>query len=66
MVLFNKFNVIKSTFPNRERQYYDLSELLRHSPRNIITLVYEDNRDLFDLAIVKYWFDDNTINGAIR
>lgn len=64
MVLFNKFNVIKSTFPNGEKQYYDLSDLLRHSPRNIITLVYEDNRDLFDLAIVKYWFDDNAINGA--
>lgn len=64
MVLFNKENIVIGRFPNGERQYLNLSELLRYSPSNVITLIYENNEDLFDLAIVKNWFDDNAINGA--
>lgn len=64
MVLFNKVNVVKNRFKNGEKQYFDLSEFLRYSPRNIITLIYENNEDLFDLAIIKKWFDDNSINNA--
>lgn len=64
MVIFNKVNVVKGRFPNGEIQYYDLSELLRYSPRNIVSLVYENNEDLFNLAMVKNWFDDHVINNA--
>lgn len=64
MVTFNKINVVKGKFPNGENQYYDLSELLRYSPRNIVSLVYENNEDLFNLAMVKNWFDDHAINGT--
>lgn len=64
MVLFNRHEIIKGYFPNGEKQYYDLADLLRYSPRNIVSLTYENNEDLFDLAMIKYWFDDNAINGA--
>lgn len=62
MVLFNRHEIIKGYFPNGEKQYYDLADLLRYSPRNIVSLTYENNEDLFDLAMVKHWFDDNAIN----
>lgn len=58
MLLFNKFNVVKSIFPNNEKQYIDLTSIIRSSPTNIFTLIFEDNSDLFDLMIMKKWFDD--------
>lgn len=64
MVFFNGNDIIKGRFPNKERQYYDFSEVLRDKQRNIITVIFENNEDLFDLAMIKYWFDDHAINGA--
>lgn len=64
MVLFNGNNIIKGKFPNKEKQYYDFSEVLRDRQRNMITVIFENNEDLFDLAMIKYWFDDHAINGA--
>ena len=64
MILFNGNNIIKGRFPNGEKQYYDFSESLRYKQRNIIEVIFEDNEDLFDLAMIKYWFDDHAINGA--
>lgn len=58
MVLFNQNNVVKGIFPNSEKQYCDLKEEIRTAPDNIFTLIYEDNSDLFDLMIMKKWFDD--------
>lgn len=58
MLLFNKFNVVKSIFPNNEKQYIDLTSVIRNSPTNIFTLIFEDNSDLFDLIMMKKWFDD--------
>lgn len=64
MVTFNRTNVVKGRFPNGEIQYRDLSESLRYSPRNVVQLIYENNEDLFNLAMVKNWFDDHAINNA--
>ena len=64
MVLFNDKDIVKGKFPNKEKQYYDFSEVLRNRQRNIITVIFENNEDLFDLAMIKYWFDDHAINGA--
>lgn len=58
MVLFNKINIIKNVFPNNEKQYVDLTSTIRNSPTNIFTLIFEDNSDLFDLIMMKKWFDD--------
>ena len=64
MVFFNEKNIIKGHFPNGEKQYYDFSEVLRNKQRNRIEIIFENNADLFDLAMIKYWFDDHAINGA--
>lgn len=61
MVFFNEKNIIKGHFPNGEKQYYDFSEVLRDKQRNIIEVIFENNADLFDLAMIKYWFDDHAI-----
>ena len=56
-----KKNIIKGHFPNGEKQYYDFSEVLRNKQRNIIEIIFENNADLFDLAMIKYWFDDHAL-----
>ena len=59
MVLFNGTNIVQGTFPNNEKKYLDCDGLVKKE--NFIDLIFESNEDLFDLAIIKYWFDDNAM-----
>lgn len=64
MVRFDNFPIIKSTFPNNEKQYDDFFNICKNKKNHKLDLIYESNEDLFDIALIKKWFDDNTINGA--
>ena len=64
MVRFDNLPIIKSTFPNNEKQYDDFFDICKNKKNHKLDLIYESNEDLFDIAIIKKWFDDNTINGA--
>ncbi|MGM9858548.1 MAG: hypothetical protein ACI311_04790 [Bacilli bacterium] len=64
MVRFDGLPIIKSTFPNNEKQYDDFFDICRNRKNHKLDLIYESNEDLFDIALIKKWFDDNTINGA--
>lgn len=59
MVLFNGRNVVQGLFPNNEKRYLDCDDLVKK--KNFIDLIFESNEDLFDLAMIKYWFDDNAM-----
>lgn len=63
-----RFNGYKITFekpsPNGEKHYVDLTVYLHQSEVNTIELIYESNEDLFDLALIKKWFDDNAVVGT--
>lgn len=56
MVLLNDKNVVGGIFPNKEKKYIDLKDVLYH--HNVFTLIFEDNSDIFDLMIMKKWVDD--------
>lgn len=64
MVRFDNLPIIKSTFPNNEKQYDDFFDICKNKKNHKLDLIYESNEDLFDIALIKKWFDDNTINGA--
>ena len=63
MVLFNGTNVVQGLFPNNEKKYLDCELLVKE--KNYIDLIFENNEDLFDLAIIKYWFEDISTKEAM-
>lgn len=64
MIYFDEKPIIKSTFPNKEKQYEDLLKGASGKKSHDIHLIFEGNDDLFDLAMIKHWFDDNMMSEA--
>jgi ribose-phosphate pyrophosphokinase len=63
MIYFNGREIVSGKFPNGENQFFNLVQDI--SKVNYIEVVYESNEDLFNLAIVKKWFDDYAFNDSI-
>lgn len=64
MIYFDEKPIIKSIFPNKEKQYEDLLKGASGKKSHDIRLIFEGNDDLFDLAMIKHWFDDNMMSEA--
>ena len=60
MVTYNGVNVVKGRFPNNEVDYKQLYDATVSNGSNEFKLVFESNEDLFNLIVVKKWFDDAT------
>lgn len=57
MVLFNNKNVVRTVFPNGEFGFEDLKSCLKRN--NTITIIFENNEDIFSLIMLKKWYDDS-------
>lgn len=64
MVRFDNVPIVKSIFPNNEKQYGDFFKGVGSKKDHSIEFLFEGNDDLFDLAMIKHWFDDNMMNEA--
>ena len=60
MLTYNGVNVVKGRFPNNEIDYKQLDDATVSNGSNEFKLVFESNEDLFNLIVVKKWFDDAT------
>lgn len=64
MLKFNGENVVKGRFPNNEVDYSPLTYAMPIKDCNKFELIFESNEDLFNLMVVKKWFDDTMIDPA--
>lgn len=62
MLKFNGENVVKGRFPNNEVDYSPLTYAMPIKGCNKFELIFESNEDLFNLIVVKKWFDDTMID----
>ena len=61
MLKFNGENVVKGRFPNNEVDYSPLTYTMPIKGCNKFELIFESNEDLFNLMVVKKWFDDTMV-----
>lgn len=68
-VYFNYVNVVQGRFPNNEADYVPADKLIASSPGpfkepnwDTFQLIFESNEDLFNLQIIKKWWDDEYPN----
>ena len=73
MVTFNGVNVVQSRFPNNEVDYVSANRLKATCPAPFeepcwdeFKVVYENNEDLFNLQVIKKWWDDAYPNNWAR
>ena len=57
MLRFNGENVVKGRFPNNEVDYSSLTYAMPIKDCNKFELIFESNEDLFNLIVVKKWFE---------
>jgi ribose-phosphate pyrophosphokinase len=62
MLKFNGKNVVKGRFPNNEVDYSPLTYAMPIKDCNKFELIFESNEDLFNLMVVKKWFDDTMVD----
>lgn len=61
MLKFNGKNIVQGRFPNNEVDYDPLTYTMPINNSNKFELIFESNEDLFNLIVVKKWFDDSII-----
>ena len=73
MVTFNGVNVVQSRFPNNEVDYVSANRLKATCPAPFeepcwdeFRVVFESNEDLFNLQVIKKWWDDAYPNNWAR
>ena len=73
MVTFNGINVVQSRFPNNEVDYVSANRLMAtcSAPFEVacwdeFKVVFENNEDLFNLQVIKKWWDDAYPNNWAR
>lgn len=69
MITLNGENVVQGRFPNNEADYAPLDNI--HIPFissgvDTFEVVFESNEDLFNLQIVKKWWDDRVSNEKLK
>lgn len=73
MVTFNGINVVQSRFPNNEVDYISANRMEASRPYPFsepawdeFYLIFESNEDLFNLQVIKKWWDDVWPNNWAR